>query len=1035
MKKLQNILFATVLFLITTSYGQVGQISIVRVQQMQNLPAPYVMRDWKNVALKYDQFIYNTSATGQYLPLLTLRTSGINYPELSPIQLQTYVGTSSANQAEAINIIPSLVSASLVGIDKTNQNGTNWILKSKDFFNLANNQKVYLNGYSTTSGGDWWYDVMPNVFFYQLYSLYPSTSGFDQQFVTVADRWLAAVHAMGGSTTPWTIPAMNYRAWNLNTMTGNASGVKEPEASGAIGWILFNAYLQTGDTKYLDGAQMAIGFLNSLTENPSYELQLPQGAFVAARMNAELGTSYDIPKIMNWCFDRGPLRGWGVIKGTWNGSDVSGLVGEANDTGNDYAFIMNGFQQAAALVPLVKYDKRFARDIGKWVLNLANASRLFYSQYLPQTSQDDYAWSSANDPESVIAYEALKEKNNYDNNIPLYGTGDAKRNGWAQTNLGLYGSSHVGYLGAIVETTDVAGILKLDMNKTDFFGDNPFPAFLLYNPYSSSKQITLTLGAQSYDIYDAISETTIKSNVTGDVAIDLPAEEAMILVYLPANSTPEAKYGKLYLDDNVIDYHYGYNFNGKLRIISLDTQQKTVEFNQEVPFYNAIENEAGTVTYSWYVNDEIVLSSPSANFTWAAPELEGEYKILLEITDGSSSSKDSVYLNVVERIPVPPVIEEVSTDKKWYASGATATAACIAANSHGGSLTYTWTLPNGSVISQNSPDLEFTAPQTEGIYSISCEVRNEDNLSASLSNHFLIKTQTSDTDPYAWYPLDGNVFDFSGNGHDAVLVHATSVTDSRGEQGKAYKFSSGGDLILVKNESSLNFRDKITLSFWLNLNGLTQESFVLSHGSWEQRWKVSITPEGKLRWTVKTNTGTKDLDSTFPLQLNHFYHFAVAYTGYSMELYIDGVLDNFIAHTGLINTTSKSLTFGEKEEGVSDYFLRGILDEVRIYNAVLGPDEINSLRSIWNATTGLEGALPGVTVFPNPFRDEFHLSAIKAGDISHLIIFDSNGRMVPFTTITSEAGITVRVENGLKGMFVIKIQTASGVLFRKLICN
>jgi hypothetical protein len=144
-------------------------------------------------------------------------------------------------------------------------------------------------------------------------------------------------------------------------------------------------------------------FLSGLTSNPSYELQLPYGAFVAAKMNAELDTDYDLQKMVNWCFDRGPLRGWGVVAGSWNGSSVSGLVGEANDAGKDYAFVMNGFQQAAALAPMVKYDKRFAHDIAKWILNLANASRLFYLSYLPEGDQDDYLWSSQYDPESVIA--------------------------------------------------------------------------------------------------------------------------------------------------------------------------------------------------------------------------------------------------------------------------------------------------------------------------------------------------------------------------------------------------------------------------------------------------------------------------------------------------------------------------------------------------------------------------------------------------------------------------------------------------------
>jgi len=143
--------------------------------------------------------------------------------------------------------------------------------------------------------------------------------------------------------------------------------------------------------------------------SPAYELQLPYGVVTAARMNAEAGTSYDVGKLLGWCFDRGPLRGWGSIVGNWNGQSVSGLIGEANDQGDDYAFVMNGFQQAGALAPLIKYDKRYARAVAKWILNVANASRLFYSAYLPEQSQDDYVWSHANDPESVIAYEALKQ--------------------------------------------------------------------------------------------------------------------------------------------------------------------------------------------------------------------------------------------------------------------------------------------------------------------------------------------------------------------------------------------------------------------------------------------------------------------------------------------------------------------------------------------------------------------------------------------------------------------------------------------------
>jgi hypothetical protein len=169
---------------------------------------------------------------------------------------------------------------------------------------------------------------MPNVYFYQMNSLYPHTGDFDYQFTTVADRWLQAVQAMGGKTTPWTVPNMYYRAWSLSTMTPLASGVVEPEASGAISWLLYTAYKVKHNDAYRIGAEQAMEFLDNQTSNPAYELQLPYGVYNAARMNAEIGTDYNVQKMLDWCFEIGPLRTWGSMVGTWGGYDVSGLIGE-----------------------------------------------------------------------------------------------------------------------------------------------------------------------------------------------------------------------------------------------------------------------------------------------------------------------------------------------------------------------------------------------------------------------------------------------------------------------------------------------------------------------------------------------------------------------------------------------------------------------------------------------------------------------------------------------------------------------------------
>src|SRR5437867_9924921 len=151
-------------------------------------------------------------------------------------------------------------------------------------------------------------------------------------------------------------------------MTPYDNGVHEPEAAGALAWLFYDAYVRADSAKYRIGAEWAMEFLNGYGSNPSYELQLSYGTYLAARMNAELGTTYDVQRMVNWCFDVGQLRSWGAVVGNWGSYDCSGLIGEVNGW-NDYSFGMNMFEQVGAVVLMVRYDDRFARAIGKSVLN------------------------------------------------------------------------------------------------------------------------------------------------------------------------------------------------------------------------------------------------------------------------------------------------------------------------------------------------------------------------------------------------------------------------------------------------------------------------------------------------------------------------------------------------------------------------------------------------------------------------------------------------------------------------------------------
>ena len=141
-----KLLYIALLALSLPVFPQTGQLSISRIDLMPDLPAPLQIRDWNAVALSYDSLVFNLNKTGQYLPLSRLGTQGqFNYANNTPIFLDSYVGAADhPNQAEAINILPAIVGASLAGIDKSNQGGQNWVAMTKDFFNLENGQDVYL---------------------------------------------------------------------------------------------------------------------------------------------------------------------------------------------------------------------------------------------------------------------------------------------------------------------------------------------------------------------------------------------------------------------------------------------------------------------------------------------------------------------------------------------------------------------------------------------------------------------------------------------------------------------------------------------------------------------------------------------------------------------------------------------------------------------------------------------------------------------------------------------------------------------------
>jgi hypothetical protein len=568
--KLQS--FACCLFVLLTGVrlpAQVTQRNLSRVDQMPNLPGPLQVIDYKELALRFDKTVYDFNARGKFWPLVWIDSSKKNFPE-PVVGLYTAIGDTRQGPRnnngifhEALATMGAVLGATLVGIDKSKQGGKNYVGMLKNYFNSGTGWNIMMNNtcpeVALLGGGygrDWWYDVYPNLLFYSIFDKYPHERGFTAIARSIADKFLAADSILGGN--------YDWSFFDYGKMRPVKSQLcAQPDVAAGHAWVLYAAYKKFGDERYLKAALSALSALESQPQNPTYELLMPFGANIAARINAEQSKNFDVHKLLGWSFDGTAIcrEGWGVLVGNWNGIDISGIVGSTVDHGG-YGFLMNTYDAAIPLLPMVRYDQSYARAIGKWMLNAAKAARLFYPQYMPDEHETIPGRAAVT--KGVIAYEGMIRRSGYKEFEQLEGPvaqGDGPL--WVagknppESQFSVYGSGHVGVFGSTIRKTDVAGILQLDLLATDFFHDKAYPTYLLYNPYPATKSVRLVFAGakKGTDLYNTVTGHFIARNAHANNPIKLAAGDAAVIICVPAGGKQTREGNKLLVDGVVINYH------------------------------------------------------------------------------------------------------------------------------------------------------------------------------------------------------------------------------------------------------------------------------------------------------------------------------------------------------------------------------------------------------------------------------------------------------------------------------------------------
>lgn len=527
----------------------VEQVTINRIDSMPDIPVTYQMLDWKKKARDFDKFVFDWENTSKVGPLIWLDNARRNidqptfglYTAVKDIRQGKNVNNGEFH--ESLNSLAAILGAGLVGIDKTNQDGYNYVKMAQNYFNSDTGWNIVMNNTTSSVGSkgggygrDWWYDVLPNALYYAVCDVFPGVDGAESIQKSIAEQFTKADSVLNGN--------YDYSYFDYGKMRGGINHIPfQQDVAGGHAYVLLCAYRKFGDVRYLNHSKSAIEALLSQKESRFYEALLPLGVYTAAYLNATEGANYDVQKLLNWVFDgcKSPTgrTGWGIIVGKWGDYDVSGLQGSITD-GGGYAFLMNSIKPAWPFVPVVKYQPQYAKAIGKWMLNNASACRLFYPGYIDEKHQ--WAPELKDITNNNIAYEGLRKFDDYGKEslkgVSPVAIGDGPK--WIDGNptesmFSVYSSSPVGILGAIVDTTNVKGILKLDCNATDFYASRPYPVYLYYNPYDIDEHINYQT-KQAVDLFDIVSKKYVARGISKDGVFTIPAKEACIIVELPAGT-------------------------------------------------------------------------------------------------------------------------------------------------------------------------------------------------------------------------------------------------------------------------------------------------------------------------------------------------------------------------------------------------------------------------------------------------------------------------------------------------------------------
>ncbi|MEL6717315.1 MAG: LamG-like jellyroll fold domain-containing protein [Bacteroidota bacterium] len=270
----------------------------------------------------------------------------------------------------------------------------------------------------------------------------------------------------------------------------------------------------------------------------------------------------------------------------------------------------------------------------------------------------------------------------------------------------------------------------------------------------------------------------------------------------------------------------------------------------------------------------------------------------------------------------------------------------------------------------------------------------------------LLAVAQNDNRLVAYYTLEGNADDQSGNDNHGTTFNVDPATGYKGNSETAYQFRNANQsYISVPHSASLSLNKEMTLMAWIYYEDQASSNFFTllekTNPDFEghSRYGMWVYNGGTLEVCVEpdncpNNLCQRCLDSNGKLEKNAWNHVAGTYDGTYLRTYINGKLSsefNYGEETG-ISQTAFELFLGTDLYSLNDDYLTGRLDEVRIYNETLTDEEIYEIGEAFVPVENVSNS--NCSIYPTLTQEDGTLFLSQECKVREIRLMGLDGRLI-----------------------------------------